>query len=147
WKVPPGRRSIFAWVTVAPFGPHHCCMCAGSVKHLHTSSRGASNTREMTKSSLLVSARLMTILADLVVAIADSGRLRRGLFDHDHPAHPEPVLDHAEGRREEGLDQRLMHLAAVRQRREQAACVGLVLGADRQREAFELGRGAIAASI
>ena len=35
-----------------PFGPHHCFMRSGSVKHFHTSSRGASNTRLMTNSEL-----------------------------------------------------------------------------------------------
>jgi hypothetical protein len=44
---------MFDETTVEPFGPHHCCMCSGSVKHCHNSSRGASKTREMTKSLLL----------------------------------------------------------------------------------------------
>ena len=44
-----------------PVGPHHCFMWSGSVKALHTSSRGASNTREMTKSALFAAVDVMAL--------------------------------------------------------------------------------------
>src|ERR1041384_348254 len=61
--MPPGRRSIFDTDTVAPFGPHHSFMRSGSVKHFHKTSRGALNTREMTKSALLVAVAVAVIVS------------------------------------------------------------------------------------
>src|SRR5262245_61006117 len=42
---PPGRMSNALVVVVNPSGPHHCDRCLGSVHAVHTSSRGASNSR------------------------------------------------------------------------------------------------------
>jgi hypothetical protein len=40
--------------------------------------------------------------------------------DIDHPADPEPVLDHAEARRKKGLGERHAHLPAIGERIEAA---------------------------
>jgi hypothetical protein len=45
---------------VEPFGPHHSLMRSGWVKHFHTSSRGASNMRVMTKSLLCAAGTVKT---------------------------------------------------------------------------------------
>ncbi len=50
-----------------PFGPHQCFMRSGSVNAFHTRSRGASNTREMTKSGLLVVSDLFAIITRALV--------------------------------------------------------------------------------
>src|SRR5262245_40291187 len=42
---PPGRISNALVVVVNPSGPRHCDRCLGSVHAIHTSSRGASNSR------------------------------------------------------------------------------------------------------
>jgi hypothetical protein len=47
---PAYAKSIVDAITFEPFGPNHSFMRSGSVKHRHTKSRGASNTRVMTKS-------------------------------------------------------------------------------------------------
>src|SRR5262245_41399315 len=47
---PPTRRSIWATGAVKSFGPHHFLKCSGSVHAFHTSARGASNTRVITRS-------------------------------------------------------------------------------------------------
>src|SRR5262245_55194781 len=43
---PPVRRSYALVVVVKPFGPHNCVRCSGSVQAVHTSSRGASYSRD-----------------------------------------------------------------------------------------------------
>src|SRR4026207_2341777 len=50
--MPPGRRSTVQWVTLKPFGPHHCFKRSASVHAFHTRSRGASKTRLMMNSSV-----------------------------------------------------------------------------------------------
>src|SRR5271170_5128454 len=47
---PPTRTSRSHTGFVNPFGPHHCATCLVSVHALNTSSRGASNTRVITRS-------------------------------------------------------------------------------------------------
>jgi hypothetical protein len=42
-----------------PFGPYQCFKCPASVNTFHTSSRGASKSREMTKSGLMACARFV----------------------------------------------------------------------------------------
>src|SRR6187399_386546 len=67
-----------------------------------------------------------------------AARLSARLFgDRKHPLDPEFVLQHAEARREKGLDQRLSHLAAFRQRVELLLAVAFVFSRDRQRKALE----------
>src|SRR5580700_2746817 len=100
-----------------PVGPHHCFMCSGSVKARHTNSRGASNTREMTKSALFVAVDVMAL-----TYLVCSPRLF--LFDNNHPAHTELVGDHAEARREERFRERHLHLPALGQRVEPALAFG-----------------------
>src|SRR6516225_7546486 len=51
---------MFDATMVEPLGPHHSFIRAGSVKHFHTSARGASNVRVMTKSLLCVSTTMNT---------------------------------------------------------------------------------------
>src|ERR1700736_279355 len=68
--MPPGRRSLFDAITVKPFGPHHCFMRSGSVNACHTSSRGASNTRVMTNSELVVAAVAVLVVAALAVVMS-----------------------------------------------------------------------------
>src|SRR5580698_3427602 len=114
-----------------PFGPHHCFMCSGSVNACHTSSRGASNTREMTKSALFVAVDVMAL-----TYLVCSPQLL--LFDQDHPADAELVGEHAETRREEGFCKRHLHLAALGQRVEAALTFGGVRRADGQRKALEI---------
>src|SRR4051794_20399075 len=53
--MPPGRGSLVRLVILNPFGPHHSVRCLGSVQTFHIRSRGASNTRDMTKSSVVPS--------------------------------------------------------------------------------------------
>src|SRR4029079_17845020 len=116
--MPPARRSILETWTVKPFGPHHSFIRSGSVKALQTRSRGALSTREMTNSELLEAASLIT--GHSFVADAASGSLSAAGVDHDHPVDAELVGNHAEFGREEGLDQRLVHLAAIGECREHA---------------------------
>src|SRR5690606_779744 len=47
-NLPPGRRSISHGGALKPLGPHQDAMWPGSVHAFQSSSRGASNTREMT---------------------------------------------------------------------------------------------------
>src|SRR3954470_24067388 len=54
-------------VVVNPFGPHHCTTCCGSVHAAQTSSRGASNRREITISRSL--ALFSFWLADMVLLL------------------------------------------------------------------------------
>src|SRR5512139_3819188 len=49
---PPTRRSIREEGDVKPSGPHQRIKCLGSVHAFQTASRGASNTRLITSSSL-----------------------------------------------------------------------------------------------
>jgi hypothetical protein len=67
--MPPGFNVIVARSTVKPFGPHHAFMCSRLVKHDHTRSRGALNTREMTKSGLAATA-LVAFMSDTPVPAA-----------------------------------------------------------------------------
>src|SRR5580693_4405941 len=114
-----------------PVGPNHCFMCSGSVNAFHTSSRGASNTREMTKSALFVAVDTMAL-----TSLFCSPRLF--LLDQDHPADAELVGDHAEARREERFRKRHLHLAALGQRIEPALAFGGVGRGDGQREALKI---------
>jgi len=50
---PPGRTSITSIVVVKPRGPHQFTTCFALVHASHTSSRGASNTRNITQSPSL----------------------------------------------------------------------------------------------
>src|SRR3990170_8559442 len=74
--LPPTRRSISQWGHVKPFGPHQLMKCSGSVQALHTSSRGASNTRSMTSAcsvdvvgALLASAICVLLLSLLLTLL------------------------------------------------------------------------------
>src|SRR5258707_4893393 len=96
-----------------PVGPNHCFMCSGSANAFQTNSRGASNTREMTKSALFVAVDTMAL-----TSLACSPHLF--LFDQDHPADAEFVGDHAEAGGEERFRKRHLHLTAVGQRIEPA---------------------------
>src|SRR5216683_3560109 len=51
-KVPPGRSSSFATLTLKPFGPNHFSRCPASVNACHTRLRGASKSRVVTNSPL-----------------------------------------------------------------------------------------------
>src|SRR5580700_3232820 len=113
-----------------PVGPNQCFMCSGSVKAFHTSSRGASNTREMTKSVLFVAA--------FIFASTGYAPLHLLLFDQDHPADAEFVGDHAESGREERFRKRHLHLPAIGQRIETALAFGGVGRGDGQRKALEV---------
>src|SRR5262249_13173548 len=135
-------------MTVKPFGPHHCFIRSGSVKHFHTSSRGASSTREMTKSVFFVAIDMDTP-AELALEVyceinrasrsANAGSLSRSLWlDHNHPVHAKFVLRHAEARRKERLAKRHDDVSAIRESVEESVSVGVVLGIYRQREAIEL---------
>src|SRR5262245_37019436 len=106
-------------------------MCSGSVKHFQTRSRGASSTREITKSALFVAVEVIVALT------AGFLRLHRPRNDH-HPADTEFVGDHAEALGEEGRSERHLHIAARGERVEQLAGFGLVLRRDRKREALEV---------
>src|SRR5258708_30781260 len=68
-------------------------------------------------------------------ALSMSGRLRVAI---DHPGHAETVGGHAEARREEGLGQGHLHLAALAERCEQPVGLGDAGRGDRQREALEV---------
>src|ERR1700704_4655028 len=96
---------MFQWITENPFGPHHCFMRSGSVNAFHTRSRGASSTRERTKSALLVSA----------VVMCSPGFRRASGFPvgHHHPGDAEAVAHHAEAWRKERGGERHLHLTAV----------------------------------
>ena len=50
--LPPGRRSISAWVTVQGSGANHCFISSGSVQQRNSFSRGASIRRVRTSSRL-----------------------------------------------------------------------------------------------
>src|ERR1700689_1485624 len=93
-----------------PFGPNHPFMRSGSAKHLPTSTRGASNTREVTKSAHPVSATIVISIAGPQVASAHSPRAE------DHPTDAELVRAHAEPRRKERLRHWHVHLPAFSQR-------------------------------
>lgn len=54
WYVPPTRKSILATRTIVPLGPHQCVMRSGLVHAFQTTRRGASKTREMTKTGSLI---------------------------------------------------------------------------------------------
>src|SRR5215213_10062323 len=112
-------------ITVKPLGPHHCFMRSGSVNAFHTRSRGASKVREITKSMFSVCAWVLMIVSP---CSCGSGCFGLRLLDHHHPAHAEFVGDDAELRREERLNERLVHLAAVGQGIEQALAFRLGLG-------------------
>src|ERR1700686_4239506 len=114
-----------------PVGPNQCFMCSGSANAFQTNSRGASNTREMTKSPLFVAVDVMT-----VTYFVRSPRLL--FLDQDHPADTELVGDHAETRREEGFRKRHLPLAAVGQRVEPALAFGGVGRGDSQREPLKI---------
>src|SRR6185437_45271 len=59
---PPGLKSNALVVVRKPSGPHHCARCFGSVHTDHTSSRGASTTRDPTM-ALTSDSRSMLLLA------------------------------------------------------------------------------------
>src|ERR1041385_8693174 len=61
-----------------------------------------------------------------------SGRALRLLGDNDHPHHAEPIRDHAETRRKEGLGQRHLDLPAIAEGGECLLRLGLVLYCERQ---------------
>src|SRR5437879_13250172 len=69
--LPPTRRSILMNGAVKPSGPHHRFARSGSVHAFHTASRGASNTRTIVSSFLLlvwlISSVLLVILFPLDV--------------------------------------------------------------------------------
>src|SRR5580692_3125831 len=102
-------------------------MRSGSVKHFHNSSRGASNSRVMTKSFVFASMAVM-VLAPLIARLSP---------DQNHPADAEFVGQHAKARREECLRQRHVHFAAFGQRAEDAFGVGISRGAERQCNAMK----------
>src|SRR5260221_8211291 len=62
FHMPPTRKSIVSVVVLKPRGPHQFTTCLGLVIASHTSSRGASKTREMTISRSLVSFGFIVLL-------------------------------------------------------------------------------------
>src|SRR5262249_21369277 len=48
-NMPPERKSSVPVTEVKPLGPHHCFRLSSSLCAFHTSSRGASKTREIVK--------------------------------------------------------------------------------------------------
>src|SRR5258708_30391441 len=75
-QTPPMRKSIFLIVVLKPRGPHQRTTCCGSVHACHTSSRGASTTREITISrSEVPGLGLFFAVMFLLVGLAgDDGR-------------------------------------------------------------------------
>src|SRR5262245_15977295 len=63
----------------------------------------------------------------------------RGLGCYDHPAHAELVGEHAEAGGEEGLDQRLLDLAAIGEAVEDPLRLGIVLRLNSERDAGKMG--------
>src|SRR6202051_1629369 len=102
-----------------PVGPNQCFMCSGSANAFHTSSRGASNTREITKSVLFVA----TVIFNSTNCRFRAG-LRLLLLDQDNPADAELVGNHAEAGGEKRFGKRHLHLAAVGQCVEAALAFG-----------------------
>src|SRR6516225_9070652 len=129
--MPPTRRSIFEATMTEPFGPNHSFMRSGSVKHFHNRSGGASNTRVMTKSPVLLWVSMIVLRV--------TAPLTSTLCNKDHPADAEPVGQHAKARREERLPHRHGHLPAGGERVESLVGFVFVLDRDRQRKALGIG--------
>src|SRR5712691_2832677 len=63
---PPGRASNSAIGLPTILGPHHFWMCSGFVKTSNTRSRGASNTRSITRSVVSATAFALIFLLPLL---------------------------------------------------------------------------------
>src|SRR5487761_923808 len=86
---PPTRTSNSQTGLVNPFGPHHCAVCFASVHALNTSSRGASNSRVITRShSEDPRALIPALYADMLLLLLFIFRI---LFVHFPQIVVEPV--------------------------------------------------------
>src|SRR3979409_458085 len=79
---PPGRTSISWIVVLKPFGPHHCATCFGSTNASHTSSRGASNRRDITisRSGVTATELFFSLIADMLLLLMNCFSFRFGCF-------------------------------------------------------------------
>src|SRR5215469_10058529 len=127
--MPPTRRSILDETTTEPFGPNHSFIRSGSVKHFHTRSAGAANTRVMTKSRALLWVSMIVPPPDNLASV---------LCDQNHPADTELVGQHAKARREERLAERHGDLPTCGERVESLVGFAVVVDCDCQRETFEI---------
>src|SRR6187455_1130030 len=97
---PPGRMSNALVVVVKPSGPHHCDRCLGSVHAVHTSSRGASNSRmptiargSLSRSTLFLAATLALLGLLRILAFGRLGlQLAEIVLQAVEPLLPKPAI-------------------------------------------------------
>src|SRR4051812_41806744 len=99
-QTPPGLKSNALVVVRKPFGPHHCARCFGSAHTDHTSSRGASISRDPSitfgsdsRSMLFLSAtRLLQLFGFAVVLRRFGLQSAQIVLEAIEPLFPEPAI-------------------------------------------------------
>src|SRR5215471_16985163 len=75
-----------------PLGPHHCATCFGSVHTLNTTSRGASKTRERTRSGAFLFAALLAPASGAAMVSLLFLDLSQVIVQSIEALHPEPAV-------------------------------------------------------